>query len=83
VLDITAAGPTVRGIPFGCRSSSTAAGSPGRERAVTAGLTKCPRVHELRHNYASWMIRAGVPLPVIQQHLGHESIQTTIRFAGT
>jgi integrase len=28
------------------------------------------------------MIQAGVPLPVIQQHLGHESIQTTIGVYG-
>lgn len=37
-----------------------------------------PRIHDLRHTCASWMVQAGVPLPVIQQHLGHESINTTI-----
>lgn len=37
-----------------------------------------PRIHDLRHTCASWMVLAGVPLPVIQQHLGHESINTTI-----
>ncbi|WP_231988624.1 site-specific integrase [Mycobacterium sp. 1274761.0] len=41
-----------------------------------------PRVHDLRHTCASWMIQAGVPLPVIQQHLGHESIQTTVGVYG-
>ncbi|UQE74244.1 site-specific integrase [Gordonia sp. PP30] len=44
----------------------------------TPRLTKTPRVHDLRHTCASWMIQAGIPLPVIQQHLGHESITTTI-----
>lgn len=37
-----------------------------------------PRIHDLRHTCASWLIQAGIPLPVIQQHLGHESIKTTI-----
>jgi integrase len=49
---------------------------------MKAGLAKEPRVHDLRHTCASWMIQAGVPLPVIQQHLGHESIQTTIGVYG-
>jgi integrase len=55
---------------------------PGRASAMRAGLTKEPRVHDLRHTFASWMIQARVPLPVIQQHLGHESIQTTIGVYG-
>jgi integrase len=55
---------------------------PARDSAMKAGLTKSPRVHDLRHTCASWMIQAGVPLPVIQQHLGHESIQTTIGVYG-
>lgn len=41
-------------------------------------LGKHPRVHDLRHTCASWLIREGVTLPVIQNHLGHESIKTTI-----
>ena len=43
-----------------------------------ADLGKTPRVHDLRHTCASWLIAAGLPLPYVQQHLGHESIQTTI-----
>jgi integrase len=41
-------------------------------------LQRRPRIHDLRHSCATWMVLAGVPLPVIQAHLGHESINTTI-----
>jgi integrase len=47
-----------------------------------ADLGVRPRVHDLRHTCASWMIARGVPLPVIQQHLGHESIETTVGIYG-
>jgi integrase len=47
-------------------------------KATASGLSKRPRIHDLRHTCASWMIQAGVPLPVVQAHLGHESISTTI-----
>ena len=36
------------------------------------------RFHDLRHACASWMIQAGIPLPVVQKHLGHESITITV-----
>lgn len=41
-------------------------------------IHKEPRIHDLRHTHASWLINAGVPLPVIQRRLGHESITTTV-----
>lgn len=37
-----------------------------------------PRIHDLRHTHVAWLIAAGVPLPVIQARLGHESIETTV-----
>jgi len=46
------------------------------------GLSKTPRVHDLRHTYAAWLISAGVPLPEIQRRLGHDSIQTTVDVYG-
>lgn len=45
--------------------------------AVARGLPVAPRFHDLRHTHAAWLISAGVPLSVIQQRLGHESIQIT------
>ncbi|MDO5619252.1 tyrosine-type recombinase/integrase [Kocuria sp.] len=36
-----------------------------------------PRIHDLRHSHASWLIAAGIPLTIIQRRLGHESIKTT------
>jgi integrase len=51
---------------------------PAIARAAKNGLTKTPRVHDLRHTCASWLIQAGRPLPAVQEQLGHESIQTTI-----
>lgn len=53
------------------------------DKAVArAELAPAPTPHDLRHTCASWMIAAGVPLPVIQQHLGHESIKTTVDVYG-
>jgi len=37
-----------------------------------------PRIHDLRHTYASWMIDQGVSMKVLQECLGHESIKTTM-----
>ena len=39
-------------------------------------------MHDLRHSHASALIAAGIPLPVIQRRLGHESIQTTVDVYG-
>ncbi|MFC5804286.1 tyrosine-type recombinase/integrase [Streptomyces formicae] len=51
---------------------------PALDAANAAGLTKRPRIHDLRHTHASWLIAGRVPLPVIQARLGHESITTTV-----
>jgi integrase len=56
--------------------------TPAVKRAQADGLTKRPRIHDLRHTCASWLIQAGRPLPSVQQHMGHESITTTIGVYG-
>lgn len=40
-------------------------------------VTVTPRIHDLRHTHASWLIAAGVDLLTVQRRLGHESITTT------
>jgi integrase len=45
---------------------------------VGPSIGKHPRVHDLRHSFASWALQAGIPLPVVQRQLGHESITTTV-----
>lgn len=56
--------------------------APAVKRAQLAGLKKKPRIHDLRHTCASWLIQAGRPLPSVQQHMGHENIQTTVGVYG-
>lgn len=48
------------------------------EEAIKKGLTKRPRLHDLRHTHVAWLIAANIPLPAIQARLGHESITTTV-----
>jgi integrase len=40
-------------------------------------MRKAPRIHDLRHTNAAWLIEAGVSLYAIQQQFGHESYNTT------
>ena len=37
-----------------------------------------PRIHDLRHTHASWMINAGMEIFALSRRLGHESITTTM-----
>lgn len=41
-----------------------------------SGITKRPRIHDLRHSHVAWLIPTR-PLTEIQQRLGHASIKVT------
>lgn len=43
---------------------------------------KKPRVHDLRHTGASWMLQNGAEISDVQRHLGHESASTTTGIYG-
>ncbi|GAA2588586.1 hypothetical protein GCM10009862_28750 [Microbacterium binotii] len=49
---------------------------PSHGVVATLGFDNLTR-HGLRHNGATWMADAGIALPVLQEILGHQSIETT------
>jgi site-specific recombinase XerD len=48
--------------------------------AGRAGCSHLITCHQLRHSYASEMIRLGVSLPALMQLLGHKDIRMTMRY---
>lgn len=50
--------------------------------AQAAGLTKTPRVHDLRHTHAAWVLSAGGSIFALSRRLGHASITITADIYG-
>jgi site-specific recombinase XerD len=51
-----------------------------REAAQRAGCSSPVTCHQLRHTFASEMLRLGVSLPALMQLLGHKDIRMTMRY---
>ncbi|MFK0003563.1 tyrosine-type recombinase/integrase [Paenarthrobacter sp. NPDC090522] len=41
------------------------------------GLAKTPRIHDLRHTHASWLIQSAMSLFALSCRLGHASVRST------
>ncbi|MBI1379028.1 MAG: tyrosine-type recombinase/integrase [Frankiales bacterium] len=54
-----------------------------RPACTEAGLDPRPRLHDLRHSHASWLLAGGADLQVVRDRLGHTSIATTSKYVHT
>ncbi|MDO8136760.1 MAG: site-specific integrase [Candidatus Brocadiales bacterium] len=81
---------TLEAIPHGPESEYVFADRNGRPyKSVNNSFpTACKRAgirdfrfHDLRHTFASHLIMAGVDLTTVKELLGHEDIETTLRYS--
>ncbi len=70
------------------RASKNGRGGPLRYQSVHAlWATYCAKagiactLHQLRHTHATELVNAGVSLATIRKRLGHQNVQTTLRYA--
>lgn len=73
------------GWPGGAFAEAVAAATVTRPRTDGRGdetvAVRRGTVHQLRHTYASWLVIDGVAIRVVQELLGHASVQTTERYS--
>src|SRR3954464_7584969 len=50
---------------------------------ATAEVHPRPRMHDLRHSHASWLLGGGADLQTVKDHLGDQSITTTEKYLHT
>jgi site-specific recombinase XerD len=52
-----------------------------KQAAQSAGCSAPVKPHQLRHSFATEMLRLGVSLPALMRMLGHKDIRMTLRYA--
>jgi integrase len=62
---------------YGRRYEPTAVSAPFKRALKEAGLAETLRVHDLRHGFATQLLREGVPLVHISKLLGHSTLAIT------
>jgi integrase len=50
---------------------------------TAVALIPTPRMHDLRHSHASWLLAGGADLETVRERLGHGSIVTTGKYVHT
>ncbi len=66
--------------PVGMLSRHTWGRSVWHPAREAAGVRHA-RVHDLRHSFASWLVQDGVDLYPVMRLLGHQSVNTTVRYS--
>lgn len=64
-------------------TDTTRYGEFATEREAVAYVAKhcagpCPRFHDLRHSFATWLVSDGVPINDVSKVMGHEQTSTTL-----
>ncbi len=56
-------------------------GGQRQKAKLRAGIQKIGGIHSLRHAYATHQLEDGMPIHQLQRLLGHQNIQSTLRYA--
>ena len=63
-----------------CRLSTSSAQKVFKQSKQRAAINKIGGIHSLRHAYATHQLEAGMPVRQLQRLLGHNSLQSTLRY---